>query len=107
MDGVDEFKGLEACFVWWKELFASEGENIPDDRDPKDWKVVFLGDREDSGGLPLGPGDRGAIAGELFIPELYIWVQLSCPIHTTWTHLPLTLLGSLAKLVYGTASLMQ
>lgn len=103
MDVVGECEGLEACFVWWRELLG--GENIPDDRDPKDWKVVFLGDMEDTGGL--SPGDRGAIAGVLFIPELYIWVQLFCPIHTAWTHLPLTRPGSSAKFVYSTASLMQ
>lgn len=68
MDGVGEFKGLEACFAWWVEPLASEGENIPDDRDPKDWKV--LGDREERGGIPLSPRDSGAIAGVLFIPEL-------------------------------------
>lgn len=92
MDGVDEFKGLEASLAWLEEPLASEGENIPDDRDPKDWKLVFLGDDEESGGVPLSPGDRGGIAGVLFIPELYIWVQFSCPIHTTLTHL--TLLGT-------------
>lgn len=83
MDGEGEFEGLEACFVWWKELLASGGENIPADRDPKDWKVVFLGDIEDCGGLLLSPGDWGAIDEVLFIPELYIWVQYSCPIQTT------------------------
>ena len=100
MDGLGELMALEPCFSWWKEALASEGENLPADRDPRDWKVVFLGDMQESGGLPLSPGDRGAIAGVLFIPELYIWVQLSCPIHVTWTHRPL-------KCVYSTASLMQ
>lgn len=97
MDGVGEFKGLEACFAWWKEPLAGEGENIPAERDPKDWKVVFLGAIEISGGLPLSPGDRGAIAGALFIPELYIGVQLSCPIHITWTHLPPLSVGLFSK----------
>lgn len=72
MDGVGEFMGPEACFPWWKEPLVMEGENIPDDKDPRDWKVVFLGDEEASGWLPLSPGDRGAIAGVMFIPELYI-----------------------------------
>ncbi len=107
MDWVEEFKGLEACLAWWRELLASEGENTPADRDPKDWKLVVLGDIENSGGLPPNPGDRGAIAGVLLIPELYIWVRLSCPIHTAWTHLPLSLLGSSAKFVYSTAPHMQ
>lgn len=45
------------------------GENMPAERDPRDWKVVFLCDAEVSGGPSLGPGDRGAIAGVLLIPE--------------------------------------
>lgn len=88
MDALGEFTGLEACFTWWEEPLASEGENIPGDKDPRDWKVVFLGDMEESVGLPLSPGDRGAIAGLMFIPESYIWVHLSRPIHGTWTHRP-------------------
>lgn len=96
MDGVGE--GLEACFAWWEEPLASKGGgNIPDDKDPKDWKLVFLGDREDSGWLPPSPGDRGAIGGVMFIPESYIWVQLSCPIHATWTHLPPHSAGLISK----------
>lgn len=59
------------------------GENMPAERDPRDWKVVFLCDAEVSGGPSLGPGDRGAIAGVLLIPEQCIGVQLSCPIHNT------------------------
>lgn len=59
------------------------GENIPAEREPRDWKVVFLCDEEVSGGLSLGPRDRGAIAEVLLIPEQCIGFQLSCPIHTT------------------------
>lgn len=87
MDVVDEFKVLEVCVASWMELLASDGEKLPADREPEDWQVVFLGDMEDGGGLPLGPGDRGAIAVVQVIPELYIRVRLSWPLRTTWTHL--------------------
>lgn len=71
MDGVGELKALEACLPWEEDPLENVGENIPGDKDPKDWKVVFTGDNE--GGVPLSPGDRGAIAGgAAFIPALCI-----------------------------------
>lgn len=98
MDGEGEFKGLGSFFAWRGEPRTNAGENIPAERDPRDWKVVFLCDMDVSGGLSLSPGDKGAIAGVLLIPELYIGVQLeSCPTHITWTHLPLLSDGLLSK----------
>lgn len=71
MDGEGDVNMVEVCFTWLDE----DGENIP--------AGVFSGDRLVSGGLPLSPGDKGAIAEEVFIAELYIWVQISCSLHTT------------------------
>lgn len=48
--------------------------------EPSDWKVFVLG-----GGLPLIPGDGGAIPGEAFIPEVNICVQFSCPMSPAGT----------------------
>lgn len=94
MEWVGEFTGLEVRLASWAERLASEGEKIPDDTDPIDWKVVLLEEREDCGGLPLWPKDGGAIAeGLLFISEQYIWFRLSCPIRRTWTYLPPVSIG--------------
>lgn len=84
MEGQGEFKGLEPCLTWGQVPLAREGDNFPPERDPKDWKLVFLGT---SGGLLLSPGDRGAIPGVLFIPEVLTGAQPSCPGHITRTHL--------------------
>lgn len=98
MEWEGEFRGPEACLASPRGCLASEGENIPDGIDPKDWKVVFLGEMEDTGGLPLGPWDCGAIAGLMFIPDPFIWLQLSCPIHSMWTPtFRLSLQGNLKK----------
>lgn len=69
MDGEGDVKGLGSFLAWWAEPRMRFGENMPAERDPRDWKVVFLCDAEVSGGPSLGPGDKGAIAGVLLIPE--------------------------------------
>lgn len=107
MDGEGQFNGLELCLTWRKPPVVRDGENIPAERDPKDWKVVFFGDMGVKGWLLLSPGDKGAIAGVLFIPELSIEIQLSCPFHITSPPSPLCLLGSSAKCICLTGSLMQ
>lgn len=84
MEGQGEFKGLEPCLTWGQVPLAREGENFLPERDPKDWKLVFLGI---SGGLLLRPGDRGAIPGVLVIPEVFTGAQPSCLGHITRTHL--------------------
>lgn len=89
MEGEGEFKGLEPCLTWGQAPLAREGENIPTERDPRDWKLVFFCT---SGGLLLSPGDRGAIAGVLVIPEVFPGAQPSSPSHITWTHLSAGLL---------------
>lgn len=61
----------DGCLVLSEEALPIVGENIPGDKEPKDWKLVFLGDA--GAGLPLRPGDSGAMAGAVsFIPELFI-----------------------------------
>lgn len=87
MEGEGEFKGLEPCLTWGQAPLAREGENIPTEREPRDWKLVFLCT---SGGLLLSPGDRGAMAGALFIPGVFPGAQPSSQI--TRTHLSAGLL---------------
>lgn len=89
MEGQGEFKGLELCLTWGQAPLASEGENFPPERDPKDWKLVFFGT---SGGLLLSPGDRGAILRGLCIPEVFTGARTSCPGHIARTHLSAGLL---------------
>lgn len=108
MEWEGEFRGPEACWASPRGRLAKEGENIPGGIDPKDWKVVFLGEMEDAGGLPPSPWDCGAIAGLMFIPDPFIWLRLSCPIHSPWTPTShrLTLLGTseVLQLVSGSSN---